>query len=148
MSTKTQQVRGAIAMYPKKTYLRYREDKPQVYKLQVQRGGIIRDRDITAYAAQAAHVPESTIALAQEALFDAINYFCINGHTVQVPGLGAFGIQLRSKVTRDEEDATAEVIKNKYIRYWAKDSLRAMCNRKNITITLTDPLELLKKEEP
>ena len=111
MSTKTQQVRGSIAMYPKKTYLRYREDKPQVYKLQVQRGGIIRDRDITAYAAQAAHVPESTIALAQE-------------------------------------DATAEVIKNKYIRYWAKDSLRAMCNRKNITITLTDPLELLKKEEP
>lgn len=87
MSTKTQQVRGSIAMYPKKTYLRYREDKPQVYKLQVQRGGIIRDRDITAYAAQAAHVPESTIALAQEALFDAINYFCINGHTVQVPDL-------------------------------------------------------------
>lgn len=144
MSTKTQQVRGSIAMYPKKTYLRYRETKPQVYKLQVQRGGVIRDKDITAYAAQAAHVPESTISLAQEALFDAINYFCLNGHSVQVPGLGAFGIQIRSKVAQSEEDANSDAIKNKYIRYWAKDSLRAMCNRKNITIRLTDPLELLK----
>ena len=131
-------------MYPKKTYLRYREAKPEVYKLQTQRGGIIRDSDVTAYAAQAAHVPESTIAMAQEALFDAINYFCVNGHTVQVPGLGAFGIQLRSKLAKTEDDAGSDVIKNKYIRYWAKDSLRSMCNRKNISVKLTDPLGLMK----
>ena len=47
---------------------------------------------IIAYAAKAAGVPESSIALAMEALYDAMNYFVLNGHSVQIPNLGTFSI--------------------------------------------------------
>jgi len=57
---------------------------------QVGRYSTIDYHDLISYAAKAAGVPESSIALAMEALFDGMNYFVLNGHSVQVPNLGTF----------------------------------------------------------
>ena len=62
---------------------------------------------LIAYAAKAAGVPESSIALAMEALFDAMNYFVLNGHSVQIPNLGTFFISVRAKSTATEAEFTA-----------------------------------------
>ena len=62
---------------------------------------------IVAYAAKAAAVPESSIEMAMEALFDAMNYFVLNGHSVQIPNLGTFSIGVRAKSTGSEAEFTA-----------------------------------------
>ena len=146
MSTTTQnKVNGAIAMYIKPYVLNFRDEKPTLYKLQMMRCGVITNKNIIAYAAQAAHVPESTVTLAQSALFDAINYFCMNGHTVQMPGMGSFGIRLNSKTVKVKEDANADSITRKYIRFYPKTSLRNMCSLKNISIEIQDIFGLKPK---
>lgn len=113
------------------------------------RANVIKGSEIAAYAAKAAHVPESTIAMAQEALFDAVNYFCLNGHSVQVPGLGSFALQINSKTAASADEANADKVTKKYIRFWPIANIRDMCQRKNISIRDVDLLGLppKKKEE-
>lgn len=142
MNTSMQPVKGAILVYPKKVKLSFREEKPEVYQLCHMRSNVIHNKEIIYYAAKAAHVPESTIEMAGEALFDAINYFCANGHAVQMPGIGSFGPQLKTKTQRDEEEVSEDCINRKYIRFWPKHNIRDLCNSTNISIELKDLLHL------
>ncbi len=142
MNTSISPIKGATLMYPKKVTLNFMEDKPEVYRLCYLRGSVIHDKEVIYYAAKAAHVPESTIKLAEEALFDAISYFCTNGHAVQVPGLGSFGIQFNTNVAETEEEATEECINRKYIRFWPKHDIRDLCSQKNLNVEVKDLLKL------
>ena len=84
---------------------------------------------IVAYAAKAAAVPESSIEMAMEALFDAMNYFVLNGHSVQIPNLGTFSIGVRAKSTGSEAEFTADFSKNLRginIRFLPDPDLKAM----------------------
>ena len=84
---------------------------------------------IVAYAAKAAAVPESSIEMAMEALFDAMNYFVLNGHSVQIPNLGTFSIGVRAKSTESEAAFTADFSKNLRgigIRFLPDPDLKAM----------------------
>ena len=136
--------KGGIRMYPKKRKVSIMEGKPEVYQLYHLRAGQIGNKEITYYASKAAHVPASTVELAKEALFDAISYFCAQGHTVQIPGLGGFGVQFRTKTSETPEDATGELIKRKYLRFWPKKEVREQCNLKNIRIEVRDVLGIMK----
>ena len=71
MKRKTRSVTGTLAYLKRKYVLTYREEKPTVFKIQVVRGGVIGKQDIVAYAANAAHVPETSVQLAMTAFFDA-----------------------------------------------------------------------------
>ena len=141
-ATTTSSPNGAITMYPEKVKLKYLEGEPEKYRLHWARGPVINDEDIMAYAAQAAHVPESAIVMAQEALLDAIRYFCVNGHSVQVPYLGTFSVQLNSTVQETAKEADAKTVTHRRIRFYPKTKLRAACNIKNIRINIIDPLGL------
>lgn len=144
MKTTTSGPKGAITMYPEKVKLYYMEGQPEKYRLHWSRGATITDEDITQYAAQASHVPESSIILAQEALFDAIDYFCANGHSVQVPYLGTFSVNLNSKVVEMAEEANEESVKRCRLRFYPKRRLKAACNKKNIRMNIVDILGLKK----
>lgn len=147
MNTSVQPVKGGILMYPKEVTLNYRETKPKVYQLCHLRNNIIHNKEVIYYASKAEHVPESTMEIAGEALFDAIHYFCANGHAVQVPGLGTFGTQFKTKVAQSEEEVSDERINRKYIRYWPKHAIRALCNMKNISIEVKDILGIMTDDE-
>ncbi|MBQ8710036.1 MAG: hypothetical protein IJ550_05615 [Bacteroidaceae bacterium] len=69
----------AIIVRKAKARLTFQENKPVVYKAQVVRGPVVKGNDLVSYAANAAHVPESTIRMAKEALFQAIVYYCTQG---------------------------------------------------------------------
>ncbi len=107
-----QVVKGAMTYLKRPFILKFDENEPKVYKLQVVRGNVIKEDAIVAYAAQAAAVPESTIIMAKNALFDAINYFCANGRRVMVPNLGSFAPVTRCKVARNEADCDTRTIKH------------------------------------
>ena len=88
------------------------------------RGPVVKGNDLVAYAANAAHVPESTIRMAKEALFQAIVYYCTQGHPVEIPNLGTISVGLRTKTVRDEDDLNADVIRQKYLRWFPKKELQ------------------------
>lgn len=142
MNTNMQSIKGGILMYPKEITLNYRDEKPTVFQLCHLRSNTITSKEITYYAAKAAHVPESTIEMAGEALFDALNYFCKNGHAVQVPGIGTFGMQFKTKTAKVEDDVSDDSINRKYIRYWPKHDIRRLCSMNNINIEVKDLLNL------
>ena len=146
MAVTTSGPKGTITMYPEKVKLYYMEEQPEKYRLHWERGATITDEDIIQYAAQASHVPESSIILAQEALLDAIDYFCANGHSVQVPYLGTFSVNVNSKVVETAEEANADSVKSLRLRFYPKKRLRAACNKKNIRINIVDLLGLKKGE--
>ena len=105
---------------------------------QASRYSTIEYDAIVAYAAKAAAVPESSIEMAMEALFDAMNYFVLNGHSVQIPNLGTFSIGVRAKSTGSEAEFTADFSKNLRginIRFLPDPELKAMIAN---TAILTD----------
>ena len=67
---------------------------------------------IVAYAAKAAAVPESSIDMSMDAIFDALNYFVLNGHSVQIPNLGTFSISVRVKSSESEAEFTNNFERN------------------------------------
>lgn len=96
---------------------------------QANRYSTIEYDAIVAYAAKAAAVPESSIDMSMEALFDAMNYFVLNGHSVQIPNLGTFSIGVSAKSTGSEAEFTADFSKNLRsikIRFQPDPELKAM----------------------
>ena len=84
---------------------------------------------VVSYASKAANVPESSVEMAMEALFDAMNYFVLNGHSVQIPNLGTFSLCVSVKSSASEAEFSANFAKNLrrvYIRFLPDPELRAM----------------------
>ena len=111
-----------------------------------QRYTTIGYNEIVAYAAKAAAVPESSIEMSMDALFDAMNYFVLNGHSVQIPNLGTFSLGIRSKSTASEAEFTANFsqnLKNINIRFLPDSELKAMIAT---TSLLTDVEEVASYE--
>ena len=84
---------------------------------------------IVAYASKAAAVPESSIEMAMEALYDAVNYFVLNGHSVQIPNLGTFSLGVHAKSAASEVEFSANFAKNLkriILRFLPDTELKAM----------------------
>lgn len=145
----TGNVRGTMGWFKRPWVLNYRETKPLVYKLQTVPGPVIGGDAVIAYAAKAANVPETTVRMAKEALFDAIAYFCANGRTVQVPNLGTFAIHTKVKSAPTAEEATAETIRNRRIQFIPKQSIARLARMDNIDFVYNKNLsELALAAEP
>ena len=67
---------------------------------------------VVSYAAQAAGVPESSIEISMGALFDAMNYFVLNGHSVKIPNLGTFYLSVRVKSAATKQEFVDNFNKN------------------------------------
>lgn len=106
---------------------------------QAERYSTIAYDAIIAYAAKAAAVPESSIEMAMEALFDAMNYFVLNGHSVQIPNLGTFSIGVRAKSATDESEFTANFtqnLRNVIIRFLPDTELKQMIANTGISTSV------------
>lgn len=134
MNTKTTQnsIKGRISYFRRKKVLTFRDDKPTVYAIQVVRGPVVKEEDFVAYAAHAAHVPESTIRMAKMALFDAINYFCCNNHSVEVKNLGTFKPELTFKTAKDVESTNTDTIKAKRYHFFPTGTCKNLGTAENI----------------
>lgn len=147
-SKNTSSVSGNITLYKKKTVLTFLEDKPERYKIAPLYGKPIGYKDIIYYAAKASHVPESTIKMAMEALFDAVNYYCAWGHGVQVPGLGTFKPRVNFKTAKTWAEADASTVTRKYLQFFPLASIRRQCSVKNIKMKVTDLLHIKPEDDP
>lgn len=107
------------------------------YVATAERYSTIGYDDIVAYASRAAHVPESSITMAMDALFDALNYFVCNGHGVQLPNLGTFTFGINAKSQVEESAAGADAVYRTKINFRPVKELMAVLA--NVAIT-SEPL--------
>ena len=64
-----------------------------------------------------------------EALYDAVNYFVLNGHNVQIPNLGTFSLGVHAKSAASEVEFSANFAKNLkriILRFLPDTELKAM----------------------
>lgn len=133
MARKTRSVKGGVTYFKRPYVLSYKDGSPTVYKIQICRGRVVKDADFIAYAANAAHVPESTMITARHAILEAINYFVLNGHNVQIEGLGSFAPAIRVKAVNNEQDVSDADIKKKLVRFNPAGEILDLCNVDNIS---------------
>lgn len=134
---------GKLSWFKRQIRLSFRDEKPIVYKAQVVRGPVVKGDDLIAYAANAAHVPASTVRMAKEALFQAIIYYCAQGHPVEIPQLGTISVELRTKTARSEKELSVDNIMQKYLRWYPKKSLRVTGALANISLVENKELSKL-----
>ena len=99
-----------LSYQPKAITLSFKEGKPVTYKAQQVTYPTIKSKDLLAYAANAANVPLANIECCVQGLIEAINYFVLNGHAVQLEGLGSFSPRINSKTTQNPDEVGAELI--------------------------------------
>lgn len=102
--------KGQVKINFKKCRIAYSDTEKLVGR--AVRYSTISYSDVISYAAQAASVPESNIEISMEALFDAMNFFVMNGHRVQIPHLGTFYLKVCVKSTETKEEFVANFSKN------------------------------------
>lgn len=108
---------------------------------QANRYSTISYQAIVAYAAKAAAVPESSIEMSMEALFDALNYFVLNGHSVQIPYLGTFSLTVRAKSATSEAEFSnnfAQNLRNVKVNFLPDSELKSLIASTSITTETYD----------
>lgn len=139
----TLSVSGSMQYYKRKMRLTFREGKPEVYKLTITRGPVIGGEDLINYAANAAHVPQSTVRQAKAAIFDAIAYFCAQGRVVQIPTLGSFCPRTLSKTAHTLEETTLDTIVRRRLVWKPKKEVADLGRYANISLVENKKLTML-----
>lgn len=106
-----------------------------------ERYSTIAYNDIITYAAKAAAVPESSITMAMEALYDALSYFVLNGHSVQIPNIGTFSLSVRCKAAEDMETFASNFSNNLRqikVNFLPSTELKAQIAQTSITTKVGD----------
>lgn len=71
----------------------------------------VKGDELVSYAAQSAHIPESSLRACTIAIREAIFYFVLNGHHVDLHRFGIFGIRSKQKSVTDAEQVNADLVK-------------------------------------
>ena len=71
----------------------------------------IKGDELVSYAANSSHVPESTLRACTLAVREAIAYFVLNGHHVNLNKFGILGFRSRQKSANDAEQVSSRLIK-------------------------------------
>ena len=66
---------------------------------------------LISYAARSSHIPESTLLACTLAVREAISYFVLNGHHVNLGKFGILGIRSSQKSATDAEEVNASLVK-------------------------------------
>ena len=78
----------------------------------VVRYSVIKEDELVSYAAQSSHIPESTLLASTLAIREAITYFVLNGHHVDLGKFGIFGIRSKQKTVTDAEQVDPDLVKH------------------------------------
>lgn len=71
----------------------------------------VKGDELVSYVAQTAHIPESSLRACTIAIREAICFFVLNGHHVDLRRFGIFGIRSKQKSANDAEEVNTDLIK-------------------------------------
>jgi len=69
--------------------------------------------------------------------------FLLNGHTINIPGLGKFSLNLRTKAQDSADKVTGDTIKGAHIRFSPQAQIRTAAKSTKFLGVLTDEEDLL-----
>ena len=77
----------------------------------------VKQNELVSYASQSSHIPESQLRACTLAIREAIAYFVLNGHHVDLGKFGFLGIRSKQRHANDAEQVTSDLIKRVTIGY-------------------------------
>lgn len=78
----------------------------------VVRYSTVKGNELVSYASQSSHIPESTLLACTLAVREAISFFVLNGHHVNLGKFGILGIRSQQKAATDAEQVSANLVKH------------------------------------
>lgn len=77
----------------------------------------VKGDEVVTYAANSSHVPESTLRAACLAMREAIAYFVLNGHHVNMGKFGILGVRTKQKSAVDAEEVNSRLVKKMTVAF-------------------------------
>lgn len=77
----------------------------------------IKAEELISYASQSSHIPESNLRACTLAVREAISYFVLNGHHVNLGKFGFLGIRSKQKLASDYEQVSSSLVRRVTIGY-------------------------------
>lgn len=77
----------------------------------------VKADEVVTYAANSSHVPESTLRACTLAMREAIAYFVLNGHHVNLGKFGILGVRTSQKSANDQEQVNAALVKRMTVAF-------------------------------
>ena len=94
----------------------------EMFVMKVEHYGVMDAEAIIDFAAEACSLPRSWIGASWEAIGKLICTWALEGHIVEIPGLGHIRAEVRAKAQKEAEDVSAEdVFRRKLILSPTKD---------------------------
>ncbi len=120
--------------------LNFRDDKPEVYKIQqVNLPQITSDELIKECSISCGVNPSQTKAVVT-ALVDRLIHYMSIGHGVKLDGFGSWKPSFRAKTTKKMEDADASTVTRKVIKFYPGKDFKNMISNMPIE-SQTDALD-------
>lgn len=70
----------------------------------------VKGEQLVSYASQSSHIPESALLSCTLAVREAISFFVLNGHHVDLGKFGILSIRSKQKAVTDAEQVNADLV--------------------------------------
>lgn len=77
----------------------------------------VKQNELVSYASNSSHIPESQLRACTLAMREAIAYFVLNGHHVNLGKFGILGARTLQKAATDAEEVSAKLVHRVTIGY-------------------------------
>ena len=93
----------------------------------------VKQNELVSYASQSSHIPESQLRACTLAMREAIAYFVLNGHHVDLGKFGYLGVRSKQKHANDAEQINSNLVKRITIGYTPSVELKNLIASIRIT---------------
>ena len=105
----------------------------------------IDGEDVLEYAAQNSGINQAQLSAAMYAIRQSFINFLMNGHSVELPGVGIFRVGVNAKMVDEVSKVSVDQIYRRKIHYLPSIDLKNRLTRISFS---TDPMETIPEEEP
>ncbi len=86
----------------------------------------IKENELVTYASNSAHIPESQLLATTLAIREAIAYFVLNGHSVDLGRFGFLRISSKTKSAYDYEQVKSSLVSKISVKYAPSKEIRQL----------------------
>ena len=105
----------------------------------------IDGEDVLELAAQNSGINQAQLSAAMYAIRQSFINFLLNGHSVELPGVGIFRVGVNAKMVDEASMVSVDQIYRRKIHYLPSIDLKNRLTRISFS---TDPMETIPEEEP
>ena len=105
----------------------------------------IDGEDVLEYAAQNSGINQAQLSAAMYAIRQSFINFLLNGHSVELPGVGIFRVGVNAKMVDEASKVSVDQIYRRKIHYLPSIALKDKLIRISFS---TDPMETTAEEAP